>query len=242
MATMTIPDQNPATPEEIWAILRETAKMQKEHERYWAELKERQKEEEKKEKEQQKERQEEAEREAARRREETAKQWEKAEQEAARRQEKVDRQIRATNKILGKLGIRFGEVIEHLVAPRLKKRFGEIGLHFKKISPLRQRFIENGKTVAEADIQLENDECIMVVEVKAKVTSYDIEDHVTRLEKLRGWHDRNNDRRKLLGAIAGAVFGAAERNAARRAGFFVVVQSGDTMEMDIPEGFVPKEW
>ena len=209
MATMTIPDQNPATPEEIWAILRETAKMQKEHERYWAELKEQQKEEEKKEKE---------------------------------RQEKVDRQIRATNKILGKLGIRFGEVIEHLVAPRLKKRFGEIGLHFKKISPLRQRFIENGKTVAEADIQLENDECIMVVEVKAKVTSYDIEDHVTRLEKLRGWHDRNNDRRKLLGAIAGAVFGAAERNAARRAGFFVVVQSGDTMEMDIPEGFVPKEW
>jgi hypothetical protein len=32
------------------------------------------------------------------------------------------------------------------------------------------------------------------------------------------------------------------REFAVKNGFFVVAQSGDTMNIDVPEGFKPKEW
>ncbi|MCL2191507.1 MAG: hypothetical protein FWB79_05925, partial [Treponema sp.] len=66
--------------------------------------------------------------------------------------------------------------------------------------------------------------------------------HKERLEKIRSAHDKCGDRRRILGAMAGAVFGPRQREAAQEAGFFVVAQSGDTMRMDLPEGFVPREW
>jgi len=66
--------------------------------------------------------------------------------------------------------------------------------------------------------------------------------HKERLEKIRSAHDKCGDRRRILGAMAGAVFSPGQREAALEAGFFVIVQSGDTMRMDLPEGFVPKEW
>jgi len=33
-----------------------------------------------------------------------------------------------------------------------------------------------------------------------------------------------------------------ERQAVSEAGFYVLVQSGDTMKLELPEGFVPREW
>jgi hypothetical protein len=46
----------------------------------------------------------------------------------------------------------------------------------------------------------------------------------------------------IKGAIAGAIFGAAEKKATMEAGLYVVEQSGDTMKIDVPEDFVPREW
>ena len=224
MANVATTTRPPATPDEIWEILRETASRQREHEEYWAELR--------------KERKEEAEREALR--------------EAARREEWAELKelfadtrkfVEKNSAEMSKLGHSFGDIVEHLVAPGIEERFEEIGLNLKIPTPPASRKIkENGNVIAEVDLQLENAESVMIVEVKAKVRLGDVSDHVSRLDKLRGWYDRRNDGRKLYGAIAGAVFGLAERRAARKAGFFVMVQSGDTMEMDVPEGFKPKEW
>ncbi|MCL2044617.1 MAG: hypothetical protein FWG89_10815 [Treponema sp.] len=50
------------------------------------------------------------------------------------------------------------------------------------------------------------------------------------------------DKRKIHGAIAGAVFGQEEKYAVIEAGMYVLEQSGDTIKMDIPHTFVPKEW
>lgn len=44
----------------------------------------------------------------------------------------------------------------------------------------------------------------------------------------------------IYGAIAGAVFGGEEKQAVLEAGFYALEQSGDTMKMDIPGGFVPR--
>jgi hypothetical protein len=164
--------------------------------------------------------------------------------ENALQMKETDRQMKETDRQIGKLCNRFGEMVEHLVAPSIHKRFNELGYHFDGVASggyvIRDE--ENGKVIAEVDILLENDKYIMGVEVKAKMHLKDIEHHVKRLEILRQYRNRHHDTRKIQGAIAGAIFGDAEKQAAIAAGFYVLEQSGDTVKMDIPEDFVPREW
>jgi hypothetical protein len=169
---------------------------------------------------------------------------ERRSEESERRSRKTERKIRETNRIVGDLSNRFGELAEHLVAPNIHKRFNELGYHFDAVAPGGYviRNGENGKVIAEGDILLENDKYIMAVEVKAKTHSKDIEHHIKRLEILRQYRNKHHDTRKIQGAIAGAIFGNAEKQAAIEAGFYVLEQSGDTVKMDIPEDFVPREW
>ena len=101
---------------------------------------------------------------------------------------------------------------------------------------------KDGKLLAEIDLLLENSESVIVVEVKAKPNTRDVEKHRARLEKLRGHYNALNDYRRLYGVMAGAVFGPTERKTALEAGFYVAVQSGDTMKMDLSEDFIPGEW
>jgi tetrahydromethanopterin S-methyltransferase subunit F len=128
------------------------------------------------------------------------------------------------------------------VYPGIEDRLGELGFRFKHISRRRTVKDADGKLVVEIDLFLENDTTIFAVEAKAKPSAKDIKRQVEKLEKLRECIGRENDNRRIMGAIAGAVFGTDQRLAALEAGFFVIVQSGDTMQMDIPEGFKPREW
>jgi predicted GTPase len=45
-----------------------------------------------------------------------------------------------------------------------------------------------------------------------------------------------------MGAIAGAIYEDEVKEAVSEAGFFVIEQSGDTMKIDVPDGFVPREF
>ena len=144
---------------------------------------------------------------------------------------------------MGGLHHSFGEMAEHLVAPGIYKRFNELGYHFDAIArggyEIRN---EENKVIAEVDVMLENSDYIMAVEVKAKPHIKDIEHHIKRLKILRDYRNKKHDTRKIHGAIAGAIFGIKEKEASIKAGFFVLEQSGDTVRIDIPEGFVPGEW
>jgi hypothetical protein len=165
-------------------------------------------------------------------------------QETDQKFQETDRKFQETDRKFGELSNRFGELAEHLVAPSIHQRFNELGYHFDAVAPggyvIRDGV--NGKVIAEVDILLENDKYIMAVEVKAKTHLKDIEHHVKRLEILRQYRNKHHDTRKIQGAIAGAIFGSAEKQAAIEAGFYVLEQSGDTVKMNIPEDFVPREW
>jgi len=144
---------------------------------------------------------------------------------------------------MGDLHHTFGEIAEHLVAPGIAKRFNELGYRFDAVSPGGHRILdENGKIKTEIDIILENSSCIMAVEVKTKPKVQDIEHHVKRLEILREHRNKHGDNRIIKGALAGAVFGNLEKQTAYEAGLFVLEQSGDTMKLEIPLDFVPREW
>ncbi|MDR2922608.1 MAG: transketolase [Treponema sp.] len=167
---------------------------------------------------------------------ESAKRQAEWKKEAAERQKELDRRM-------GDLSNRFGELAEHLVAPCIHERFNELGYHFDAVAPggyvIRD---ERGKITAEVDMLLENSDCIMAVEVKTKTRVKDIEHHVKRLEILREYRNKHNDTRKIMGAVASPILGAEEKKAILEAGFYVIEQSGDTMKIDVPDGFVPQVW
>ena len=176
-------------------------------------------------------------------------------QETDKKFQETDRQFKETKQIIkenaravkelsvqmGGLHNRFGELAEHMVAPGIVEKFNEIGYHFDSVSKKGMEIHgKDGKIKAEIDIILENGETLIAVEVKTNVNSKDIEHCEKKLEILREY--MRNDTRKILGAIAGAVFKNEEKLSASEAGFYVLEQTGDTMKLDTPEGFVPREW
>lgn len=164
--------------------------------------------------------------------------------EIAREQKENDRAIKRLNKQMGDLHRRFGDMAAHLVAPGIEARFSEMGFHIDD-SVRHGREIKDGRgnILAEIDLELENGEYIIAVEIKATVRLTDVEHHIKRLEILKAHRERRGDKpKKILGAIAGAIFESAERQAVIEAGFYALVQSGDTMKMAIPPDFVPRVW
>jgi hypothetical protein len=187
--------------------------------------------------------------------EETARQMRETDRKMREMNEETDRKMRETNeetkrilketaKQIGDLGNRFGELAEHLVAPNIVQKFNALGFHFDDISGLRQ-IIEDessGQRIAEFDILLENGESIIGVEVKSKPSNDDVKDHVRRLEILRLNKDKKGDKRKIHGALAGAIMPPSVKAAALKAGLYVITQTGDTVKIDVPEDFTPKAW
>jgi hypothetical protein len=173
----------------------------------------------------------------AKRQEETAKRQE----ETARRQEATDRQMQETDRRLGKLGNRFGEVVEYMVVPNLREKFRELGLNFPQANQNSDvADYENG-IFLEIDVKLENGDKVMLVEVKTKLTTGDIQEHIERLEKMRKYADLHGDKRTFLGAVAGVVMTLNVKEYALKQGFFVIEPSGDTFNITPPNG-QPKEW
>jgi hypothetical protein len=171
---------------------------------------------------------------------ETDRQLKERMQETDRLQKKNEKLIGRLSKQFGHLGQRFGELAEHLVAPGIIRIFNELGYHFNEVAKLEIKDDHN-KTLTEIDLLLENDETIVVVEVKAKPRENDIPHHITRLNILREHRKKHKKTdKKIIGAIAGAVFDKVIKANAIEAGFYTITQSGDTLKIDVPDDFEPR--
>ena len=148
-----------------------------------------------------------------------------------------------TDRIIGELGNRFGELAEHLVMPGIIEKFNALGFHFT-IEAENAKFKDpkTGKILAEVDIHLVNGDIVIAVEIKAKLSEKDVDKHISRMEILRSMADSRGDKRKYRGAIAAAIVKDEVRNYTLKSGFYLFEQSGDTMKLDLPEGFIPREW
>ncbi|MDR2394804.1 MAG: hypothetical protein LBD93_11725 [Treponema sp.] len=130
-----------------------------------------------------------------------------------------------------------------MVSPHLEEKFKQqFGIMLITLI-VDHRFEEPGKgIIAEVDVFLSNGEYAVAVEAKSKPNMRDIRDHVERMKKLRAYADRRNDHRKYLGAIAGMVVPAQVKEYALKQSFPVLLPSGDSVALECPEGFKPKEW
>ena len=245
------------TFEQVWAaLMQEKEQQEKKWEQHERDTEQREKERELKEKEQEKAREErERERELKekehkekmaleeKKHKEKMEKWEKESEERKKEFEEFRLEMKESNRKFWEMSNRFGEIAEHLVAPGIADKFNDLGYHFDVITT-RGAILkdENGRDLTEIDILLENCNCIMAVEVKTRPRKQDIEHHIKRLEIMRKHGAYREDKRKICGAIAGAVYGTEEKEATIAAGFYVLEQSGDTMKIDIPNDFVPGEW
>ena len=83
----------------------------------------------------------------------------------------------------------------------------------------------------------------MLVEVKTKPTIDDVDKHIERMEKMQQHPTRATRDAKMYGAIAGAIINKDVIDAAFAAGFYVISQTGDNVDIiEPPSTFVAKYW
>ncbi|MDR2658593.1 MAG: hypothetical protein LBC27_01200 [Spirochaetaceae bacterium] len=160
-------------------------------------------------------------------------------QETARQIKEISKE---TDRKIGKLSDRLGDLVEHIIAPNLLEKFNKLGFSFGKISSNVCYKRPGGEFIAEVDVLLEDGDTVLAVEVKSKLSSADVREHTARMRKLRDYADEHGDARHFIGAVAGAIIPEGVKPFAYKSGFYVIEQSGDTIKIEVPHDFVPKKW
>jgi hypothetical protein len=163
-------------------------------------------------------------------------------QETDRQFKETDRQLKETDRKISQLGDRIGELVEHLMSANIVEKFNRLGYAFGRVNPNARFFDVRHELVAEVDMLLENGDVALAVEVKTKLTTNDIAGHVDRMKRVRRYADEHGDRRRLIGAVAGAIMSDGAKRFALKKGFYVIEQSGEAVKIDAPDGFKPREW
>jgi hypothetical protein len=155
--------------------------------------------------------------------------------------DKVEKSLDRTAKQVGDLSGSIGRITEEMFAANLKAKFDGI-YNFTKGGP--QKFWnKNGSTAAQVDVFLENGEYAMAVEIKTTLKKSDVEDHLERIEQVRRCMNEGGSKRKLVGAVAGAVVQSEAFHYAHQQGLYVLTQSGESVVLaESPRGFKAAEW
>ena len=165
--------------------------------------------------------------------------------ETDRKIQKTAEQIEQTNKDVGGLTSSIGNIIANMVKGNIVEKFQALGYDNLDDYCERKKFKNNKLGITgEVDLFLENGDIAILIEVKTTLETKDVRDHIERMEKFRRWVDaRGVDKRRFIGAVAGAVVDGDAAEIAFENGLYVIVQSGEAVEiMTPPEGFVAKKW
>ena len=157
----------------------------------------------------------------------------------------TDRISRRIGKQVGKLTGSMGKVIEHMVAgDNIIKQFQDLGYIIDSYSRNKTFGRDLSKDMrGEIDLFLENGDIAILIEVKTTLETADVRTHIERLEKFRRIADIKGDKRRFVGAVAGAVIDGDAMDVAHENGLYVIVQSGRAVEIvPVPEGFQARKW
>jgi DNA repair exonuclease SbcCD ATPase subunit len=144
---------------------------------------------------------------------------------------------------MGQLTNKLGGIIESVVVPDIVGKFNEKGFKFDSVST-RVQFLNEDKKgrLAEVDALLENGTFVIAVEAKTEIDKKDVNDHVNRLNKLRGLSRFNG--KQIYGALATAVAKKEPIDYALEQGFYVLQQPNvmGVKILDFPKGRSAKAW
>jgi len=151
----------------------------------------------------------------------------------------TDQRLAELGRQIGGLGNRLGEFVEGVVRPGLVRLFRERGIDVRETH--RDLEAERNGKKAQIDLLVVDDEEVVVVEVKSKLSQRDVEEHLERLALFKEMFPRYADTR-VFGAMAAMVVPEKQGTFAEGAGLFVIGQSGDDAVFLNSAGFRPKAW
>jgi len=152
-----------------------------------------------------------------------------------------------TNKKIGNITGSMGRVIEHMVAgDNIIGKFAHLGYvigEYSRNKKFGRELPEKLDAKGEIDLFLENGEIAILLEVKTTLETKDVYKLIRTLERYRRFSDTKGDRRRFIGAVAGAVVEDDAIKLALENGMYVIVQSGESVEIvPTPEGFKARKW
>jgi len=166
-------------------------------------------------------------------------------EETDRKFQESAEQIKETNKRIAALGSRIGEIVENMVSGNIVEKFQALGYDVTGCSPNKSFKYKDLGISGEIDLFLDDGDVAILIEVKTTLETTDVREHIERLEKYRRYTDarRLGRQSRFIGAVAGAVVKDDAAKFAQENGLYVIVQSGDAVEIiPPPEGFSAKEW
>ena len=209
--------RSPATPEEIWEILREVSEGQKETDRQMKEtdrmIKENAKE-------------------TAEQMKETAEQM----KENAEQMKETDRRLKELDKLYNG---QWGKLMESLVEGDLVKMLKERGIDVHQTS--RNLKNEDGERNWEFDLLAVNGDEIVVVEVKTTLKVKDVDHFLNKLGDFKELVPYHKDK-KLYGAVAYLKSDEFSNSYAEKKGLFVIRATGSSAKIINGEGFKAKKF
>jgi hypothetical protein len=149
--------------------------------------------------------------------------------------------MKRMNKQIGGQGDTLGMLIETLFAARLWEKFPQYDL--KRAYRRMPIYSDKSRQVGEVDILLSNTDWAMAVEVKAEPVEEDVPHHIRRMGLLQTYPLAEIKGKKLLGAFACGFVPDNVRDAAHKAGFFVLELNGYQVDLlPPPHDFAPGVW
>jgi hypothetical protein len=146
-----------------------------------------------------------------------------------------------TEKALGRLSNKMGDMAEYTLLPNLPEKFKKFGFTFQVINRNRKIADDEHGIHAELDAFLENGSQAMAVEVKTTLRHEDVDDHVRRMEKIRQYADLHKDTRQFFGAMAATVIDEDAKRYALKQGFYIIEPSGEDVKIT-PPASKPNIW
>ena len=160
--------------------------------------------------------------------------------ETDRKFQETAEQMKETDRKIGSLTSRIGEIVENMVGGDIVGQFQALNVAIKSHSRDKTFGTRGTSESGQIDVFLENGDVVVLIEVKTRLTDDDVREHIERMKKYRLYGE---DKRRIRGAVAGAVVSDDVIKFAHRQGLYVIVQSGEAVEIIAsPEGFVAKEW
>ena len=205
------------TADDVWQLLAELTKAQKETERLLKEQSQA----------------------ADQRHKEADQRFKQTERLLKEQGQETDRQIREVNKKIGDLGGKWGLFVENMVAPACETIFLKRGIPVHQVSQRVKKRL-NGQTL-EVDVLVTNENHVLIVEVKSSLGVNDIKELVEDLREFRTFFPEYNQK-QLYGAVAGIEIEEGADKYAYRQGLFVLAQAGETVSILNNSTFQPKNW
>ncbi len=160
-------------------------------------------------------------------------------EENKRGMQELKKVVANTSREVGKLTSRWGQFVEDYVEPGVVRIFQERGIAVKETHPRIQAEREN--VAMEIDILAVDDNVAVAIEVKSRLSTTDVNEFKEKLGKFKEAFPAYKNY-KIHGAVAAIGVTKEVARYAYRQGLFVIVQSGETVEIANDEAFQPKSW